>query len=226
MPELDAPRLRATLRTELNAAWQRLREAHAQDELYGFGVYTTGGLSYLTLTAFSERGLDQAVQRMQADEHGRDCDPALLRQTLRWSPCDSPLHTLGGAPLPESDAIVQAFDFEGFDDDDDGDEDDEDEDEDDGYAPEVGRIFALVVQALQEMDRQGQFGSGAARERLVLCVWKGDQSLRERHEFARALNPPAVARRFGREMNDGSRAFREAFFPGGTPYEEEALDDD
>jgi len=82
------------------------------------------------------------------------------------------------------------------------------------------------VQALQEMDRQGQFGGGAARERLVLCVWKGDQSLRERHEFARALNPPAVARRFGREMNDGSRAFREAFFPGGTPYEEEALDDD
>ena len=55
----------------------------------------------------------------------------------------------------------------------------------------------------------------------MLCVWKGDQSNLERHDFAKMLNPPAVAKRFGEEMNEGNRAFYKLNMP-----DEELPEDD
>ena len=220
MPELDSSLLLSTLRTELRGAWATLAAAHAQDGLYGFGVYTTDAASYLMVTAFSEAGLAQSVADHVGSKRGRDTDPELQRASLRWSPCDSPLHEEGSGLLPASDRIVQALDAEGGDADEDADDDDFDgEDDEDDYFddeqqdPAVGEVFRIAVQVLQEMDRDGLFGSGAERERLVLCIWKGDQSNVERHDFAKALNPPAVARRFGQEMNAGIRAFYKMHMP-------------
>ncbi len=219
MSELDSPLLLSTLRTELRGAWTTLAAAHAQDRLYGFGVYTTDSASYLMVTAFSEAGLAQCVSDYAGSKRGKGKDPELQRVSLRWSPCDSPLHEEGSGLLPESDRIVQELDVEGGGaDEDDGDFDGED-DEDDYFDdeeqdPAVGEVLRIAVQALQEMDRDGLFGTGADRERLVLCVWKGDQSNIERHEFAKALNPPTVAKRFGEEMNAGIRAFYQVYMPG------------
>ena len=73
MAVLDSPLLQDTLRDELRAAWTKIREAHASEQLYGFGVFTTDSASYLLVTAFSERTLDEAVARHVADfeEGGR-----------------------------------------------------------------------------------------------------------------------------------------------------------
>ena len=49
--------------------------------------------------------------------------------------------------------------------------------------------------------------AGDERERLVLSIWQGDQSNQSRHDFAKALNPPMVTARFGRELNDAARAY-------------------
>ena len=233
MSELDSSLLLSTLRTELRAAWAAVHDTHAAEQLYGFGVYTTDAASYLTVTAFSEAGLAAVVAHSLAGRRGQGHDPALQRATLRWSPCDSPLHGEGESLLSESDRIVQELALDAGDEEDDGDGDgdgrdfdedlDEDSDdffEDEARDPAVDAVFAIVVQVLQEMDGEGLFGSGAERERLVLCLWKGDQSNVERYEFARLLNPPAVARRFGEEMNAGTRAFYRLHLP------EEALPED
>ncbi len=225
MPELDSSLLLSTLRTELRGAWATLAAAHAQDQLYGFGVYTTDSASYLMVTAFSEAGLERCVADYAGSKMGKD--PALQRVSLRWSPCDSPLHEEGSGLLPESDRIVQELDAEGGGADEDDDDDDDDFDGEDDYFddeeqdPAVGEVFRIALQVLQEMDRDGLFGTGADRERLVLCVWKGDQSNVERYDFAKALNPPTVARRFGEEMNAGIRAFYQVYMP-----DEELPEDD
>jgi hypothetical protein len=226
MPVLDSPLLQTTLRDELRAAWIKIHGEHAQDQLYGFGVFTTDSASYLTVTAFSERGLDAAVARYLASKRGQGSDPALQRQALRWSSADSPLHAVGSTLLPRSDKIANDLDFEGRDLDElDNDEDAEDDDFDDELPdPEVEEVFQVAVQVLRELDREGLFGVGAERERLVLGLWKGDQSNLERHAYAKALNPPAVARRFGEEMNIGLRAFYQLYMPGEQLPEDDVFD--
>ncbi|HEY8977744.1 MAG TPA: DUF4303 domain-containing protein [Burkholderiaceae bacterium] len=228
MPTLDSPLLLATLRDELRAAWHAFRALPGHERLYGFGVYTTDSASYLTATAFSEAGLDAVAAKYRAGEFGEGRDPALLRESLRWSPADSPLHAEGLELLSRSDAMVQELDFEGrWDEDDDGDDDDDDDgddddlDADDERDPDVQEVFRVAAQALRELDAEGLFGSGDDRERLVLCIWEGDQSNEERYRHARSLNPPSVARRFGEEMNAGLRAYYRAYMP-----EEEAPEDD
>lgn len=228
MPALDSPLFETTLRDELRAAWATIHDAHAQDGLYGFGVYTTDSASYLMVTAFSEKTLDDAVARQVADfsEGGRAADlrqsalemggkpddPTLARQSLRWSPCDSPLHELGSGLLPKTDEIVQELDVEGRWADDADLDDDEFEEACETPDPDVEKVFRVIVQVLADLDREGVFGTGAERERLVLSVWQGDQSNLSRFEFAKALNPPAVAARFGREMNEGLVAYFKAFY--------------
>ena len=227
MPELDSSLLISTLRNELRAAWATIHGAHAPEQLYGFGVYTTDSASTLMATAFSEAGLAASVAHAVASRRGQGRDPELQRATLRWSPCDSPLHGEGESLLTESDRLVQELELDGGgendDDAEDFDEDLDDDDflEDEDHDPVVEAVFAIAVQVLQEMDRDGLFGRGAERERLVLCIWKGDQSNVERHEFAKLLNPLPVARRFGEEMNAGIRAFYKLHMP-----QEEVPDDD
>jgi len=217
-PVLDSALLRATLREELRAAWRQIREAHAQDGLYGFGVYTTPSAGYLNVTAFSEKGLDEVVadyvrefgeggrsakvRQAALRMGGRPDDPDLLRRSLRWSPCDSPLHTFGTDLLARSDRIIHAADFEGRWVDDDDLDDDEFDDACETPDPDVQEVFRIVVEELQRLDREGFFGTGAERQGFVLSIWQGDQSNLSRHAFAKMLNPPETAARFGREMND------------------------
>jgi hypothetical protein len=224
MPTLDSTLLCSTLRVELRAAWTKIRADHAQERLYGFGAYTTDSASYLMVTAFSESGLESQVAKYLASERGKGSDPVLQRQTLRWSPCDSPLHQEGSDLLPKSDKIVDALNLEGDPDGEDFDEDDDDFDEGDEPDPAIAEVIAIAVQVLQEMDKEGLFGAGAERERLVLCVWKGDQSNMERYEFAKALNPPAVATRFGEELNEGNRAFYRVHMPDEQLPEDDVFD--
>jgi hypothetical protein len=236
MPALDSPLLLAALRDELRAAWHTFRSLPGHDCLYGFGVYTTDTASYLTATAFSDTGLDAVVAKYLAGKFGQGRDPALLRESLRWSAADSPLHAAGLELLSRSDAIVQELDIEGrwsegADDEDDADgdengdenddENDDDVDFDDLLDPDVLAVFRTAQQALSDLDEEGLFGHGTERERLVLCIWEGDQSNEARYLYAKSLNPPSVARRFGQEMNAGLRAYYRAWMP-----EEEAPQDD
>lgn len=238
MVVLDSALLKSTLRDELRAAWHTLHADPAHGRLYGFGVYTTDSASYLMVTAFGERGLDGLVARAVADfgpggrhadlrqfalkSGGTPDDPELQRVSLRWSPCDSPLHEIGSGLLPRSDKIVQELDFEGrWNDDADLDDDAFEETLEHGD-PEVDAVFRVVQEVLRELDHEGLFGSGAEREGLVLSIWEGDQSNRSRYDFAKALNPPAVAARFGRELNAAARAY-DRLFHGQVPAREDEV---
>lgn len=227
MPVLDSALLQSTLRDELRAAWRKLQAEHGQDRLYGFGVYTTETASYLMVTAFSEKGLDTRVAQSVADfgpggrhadlrafalkNGGTPDDPTWQRQSLRWSPCDSPLHEVGSGLLPRSHGIVQELDFAGRWCDDADLDDDEFEEALEQGDPDIDEVFRVIQQALKELDLEGVFGHGPERHRLVLSIWEGDQSDEARYAFAKALNPPTVVARFGREMNDGAQAYDRLF---------------
>jgi hypothetical protein len=190
MPTIDREALDTTMRAELRAAWATLRGRHPGERFYSFGLYTTDLAEYLSVTASTEEGLSEVTQRYVTRNGG---DPAAQRLSLRWSPCDSPLHGEGEALLGETARIRRAG----------PDPSDDTPEADDANA----LIFDVAIQALRQLDAEGVFGQGLERAQLVLGIWKGDQSDEERIEFASLLNPRAVAERFAREIADSSRAF-------------------
>lgn len=190
MTTVDPQLFRSALKEELRAAWRTLRAAHRGERFYSFGFYTAALAEYLMVTASTEEGLSRVTDKY-VEEYGGD--PLLRRASLRWSPCDSPLHAEGQELLPKSTALRDA----GPDPYDDSPEADE----------TVTLVYEAAVEVLAEMDRDGEFGADLARSQLVLGVWSGDQSNEERIEFARVLNPPDVVTRFSRELEEGVKAF-------------------
>jgi hypothetical protein len=187
---LDRLGLTATLTEELREAWRSLRESHPGERFYSFGFYTTALAEYLMVTASTEEGLSRVTAEYVQKDGG---DPVLRRASLRWSPCDSPLHLEGEELLPRSTLLRDAG---------------PDPYEDSPEADEtVSLVYAAAVEALSTLDREGVFGSAETRSQMVVGIWSGDQSNEERIEFARALNPPAVVERFARELEEGVSAF-------------------
>ena len=190
MSPIDRDTFHSTLKRELRSAWTALQLAHPTERFYSFGVYTTEVAGYLTVTASTEEGLATAA-KTYADRNGGD--PVLIRASLRWSPCDSPLHAEGATLLAESDLLRQ---------------DGPDPYEDSAESGEaIDLIFDVAVMALRELDAEGIFGREVERARLTLGIWMGDQSNEDRIEFARLLNPEPVAQRFAHEITAGTQAF-------------------
>ena len=189
MADIDRAELRAAMIAELRAAWTALQQAHPAERFYSFGVYTAPCAEYLMVTASTEEGLAAATKTYHAQD-GRH--RTLRRVSLRWSPCDSPLHEEGQELLTRSDAVRQSGP-------------DPYDDTAEGEAA-VALVFEVVVEALQALDRANTFGTGEERQRIVLGVWMGDQSDEERIDV-RLLNPAAVADSFERDIEAGNRAF-------------------
>src|SRR5215468_10264015 len=100
--QIERAILRSTLLEEVRAAWSALRQAHPGERFYAFGIYTTDVVDYLMITASTEEGLSK-VTAEYSGKYGGDID--LRRRSLRWSPCDSPLHLEGDGLLARSDAL-------------------------------------------------------------------------------------------------------------------------
>ena len=187
---LDRLLFTQTLTAELREAWRFLQAAHTGARFYSFGFYTAALAEYLMVTASTEEGLSQVTAEYVQRGGG---DPALRRASLRWSPCDSPLHLEGEGLLPRSTLLREAG---------------PDPYEDSPEADEtVSLVYEAAVEGLAALDREGEFGSGEARAQIVVGIWCGDQSNEERVEFARTLNPPAVVDRFARVLEEGETAF-------------------
>jgi hypothetical protein len=159
---------------------------------------------------FGPGGRHADLRQFALDNGGTPDDPAWQRQSLRWSPCDSPLHELGSGLLPRSHQIARELAEGRWNDDADLDDDEFEEVLERGD-PEIDEVFRILQQVLKELDLEGEFGHGPVRHRLVLSVWQGDQSNESRYAFAKALNPPSVVARFGRELNDAVHAYDRLF---------------
>jgi hypothetical protein len=105
MASIDRVDFCSTLKRELRAAWETLRCTHPDEHFYSFGLYTTALVDYLMVTVSTEEGLSAATKGYIERDGG---DPILRQESLRWSPCDSPLHQAGEALLAESDGLRRA----------------------------------------------------------------------------------------------------------------------
>jgi hypothetical protein len=136
-------------------------------------------------------GLDAVTARYVAASPGGAAE--LQRASLRWSPCDSPLHGEADSCLEEANALRTA-----------GPDPYDDSPESNAF---VELVFEVAVDALRELDAAGTFGLGPERQMLTLGIWKGDQSDEERVFFVQQLNDLSVADRFSEEVACANDAF-------------------
>jgi hypothetical protein len=183
MRTIDPSLLRSAFYDETKAAWRLLRKRYPSEDFYAFGLFTTELASYLTITASTEQGLTRSAAEYAARASKSAADYLI---PLRWSPADSPLRD-GDKLLSRCQAIrdlgPDPYDCT------------EEENE-----TSIHTVFTAFTDAARQLDKEGEFGTGPARERLIIGIWWGDQSDEERLALASPLNSHASVRRFGREM--------------------------
>lgn len=117
---------------------------------------------------------------------GFSSEEGLSRPELRWSPSRWPFageaeeHFLRAAEM--LDELRLEFD-----------------DDDDALARLEDELWEALHRVLGDLDRQGLFGEGAAREQLVVNVLFEEPDFAVHVASARRLNPPATFRRFAEE---------------------------
>lgn len=176
MGPIDRQLFQETMLEEFREAWHTLHRAHPGEHFYAFGLYTAERAEYLMVTASTEEGLASIANPPTA-------------AALRWSPCDSPLHAEGTELLQRSDRLRRS-----------GPDPYEDSVESDEA---VTLVSDVAVDVLKRLDDEGLFGAGIERARLVLGIFRGDQTDEERLDFAYRLNPRRVVERFARELREG-----------------------
>ncbi len=190
MADFDFQRLRSVLTPACLTAFRELRENHKDESFYCMGLYTCGLRSSLMPTAMTEEGLDQAFRSNRSYSGSAHRSDDHLRASLRWSPCDSPLHLEGEHHFDEVNklmndvyATLRTVDtdhgWEEFDD----------------FTKGVDNA---ICEVLESVDLAGVFGTRQEREKIFVSILMGDQD-DSILEFGRRLNPEKTFQQFEKE---------------------------
>jgi hypothetical protein len=162
MPHIDYSLLERELKSAAADAFERLCEAASGEHVYAFGLYTCGEGTYLVATGNSEEALRQAANRKDV--------PA---EALRWSPCDWPYHEIGRDLFVNVQRVLDEAWSDDFSE----------------TMVDALRVFDIALRVLQELSGAGVFGVEDARKKIVINLWKGDQSREELAAWGAQLNP-------------------------------------
>lgn len=161
-------------------AFQAIRADHPDEQMYVFALYSEDAAMTVCPAANSE----EAYARKS-----RDANPA-RRVGLRWNTGDwayefEHVEMLDGAYRMLIDLRESIGEMEFLESD----------------APED--VFRTMVAALEELNAEGFFGTGEARERVTVFFTLSDGGEEWEAYSAPRCNPPAVAERFLREVTPG-----------------------
>lgn len=129
--------------------------------LYGFCLYSTPLVEYLGVTLFTEEGLTAVAEQYQNDHHFRHKSLTQLKQTLRWSACDSPHHDENEDIFEAINDKLQLLQ-----------EDAEALESEEAYNAYLKALYAILVRALNEVKAMRPLNPQA----ILFSVWFGDQS--------------------------------------------------
>lgn len=197
MAQVDFGLLRRRIANATRQTFDAVREAHSGESFYVFALYSVEDAVIVNPSTNSEEVYQSAVARQMANDRykkrleslGISLSAALLGDQ-RWSAHEWKYE------CAESDGFDAVNDLInnrglGF----------HDKDDPLGFVKFKAGVFASMVMALSDLNKQGYFGNGVARESLtVFCsvpnswctVWLEEDS-------ARRLNPPRVFQKFAEE---------------------------
>ena len=171
--------LREAFKSDLAACWQYARSLHPKETPYAFALHGLEGTPHLYPCVLTEEGLTEVAKRYITQGYYETLAEA--RKELRYSIEDSPHHTELDEHFATVDALVEPV------------EDTLDETE------RYSLLAKAAMDAFAALDKQGLFGKGKQREKLLLMI---DTSLAEKDwssPSVKKLNPRAAAKRYENE---------------------------
>jgi len=175
--EEDVEAIRVAIREASRLAWTELRSAKPSESFYYFGLWTTSVVHRPAPTAVSCEGLAAVASEYAA--RGSDAS----EEDLRWSHCDSPYDLFGDHHFA---SVAELFIAIG-----------------DPYErPDAVNeaLLDALVGALADLDREGFFGVGSERDRVVVNVtMPGEEDELSILSRARKLNPRSALRLYERD---------------------------
>ncbi|ABI39065.1 hypothetical protein Shewmr4_1992 [Shewanella sp. MR-4] len=141
--------------------------------LYGFCLYSTPLVEYLGATLFTEEGLTAVAEQYQNDHRFRHKSLTQLKQTLRWSACDSPHHNENEDIFEAINDKLQLLQ-----------EDAEALESEKTYDAYLKALYAILVRALNEVKAMRPLNPQA----ILFSVWFGDQSDTDINYFVQNCN--------------------------------------
>jgi hypothetical protein len=135
------------------AAFSELRTAHPGETSYGFSLALTADPPGVTASANTEEGLRRTAERFAANGYGTvDTLSADAPESLRWRASDREHRGVGADRFDEVNTVVTDA-VEGRDPDD-----------------VIDGLTAELAGAIRDLNREGFFGRGPDRDRVVALV--------------------------------------------------------
>jgi hypothetical protein len=170
------------------AAFLDVQQAHTDERFYLFALFTCGDLGYVVPTASTEEGLTQVAQEYAKKERYQEFSLQQLREDLRWSPADSPLHLDGEEHFHAVNKLAEHIPSILY--------EIPTDDSWDEFNTFCDKVLGVYVEVLKQLDAEGIFGVGEQRDSVLLNILMGDQGSDEWLRYAKLLNPEAVYRHF------------------------------
>lgn len=170
----------AALRTAAETFLRAVSKEHPGETLYGFLFEISCEGFSAHGAAATEEGLRRYAEEYAAEDGG---DADQLQAEFRWGSTEDAWYQQPDAAFDAVNRLLARAEREGLN--------------------EMcgGVLEGLCIDVLKELDAAGTFGTGAARERVILgvCYIGGDNSPEEFLGWAKQVNPPRVFKRLRAE---------------------------
>ena len=178
---IDWTQFQAAVRDGARAAFREVRAVHPSEHFYAFALYTDDGVMTVVPAANSE------------ESFGRKGGGKAEAAYYRWATGEWAYKAVGSEHFGAAYVLLNGEGRDGED------AEAEDEWEESPQFAEFRRqVIESLVGALVDLEGEGFFGRGAAREGVTVfvSVSDSDDTVEIENESARRLNPPAVYERF------------------------------
>ena len=195
--QVDFTELRKRLGLAARQFFDSVRAEHSNDRFYSFALCTHDGANCVWAAANSEEAYKQAAAQRVADEsktkwldsHGISLKACLLGD-YRWSAFEWQYASVDPDEFSSVDELINNRGVGVY-----------DENDPSGFENFKVCVFASMVLALSDLDADGYFGVGAARESVTLFCSVADSDCGGwlEKDSARRLNSPEVFEKFNEE---------------------------
>lgn len=182
-----------SLKNSARKEFEIIKANHKGEKFYSFALYTSDSFNYFSTTAASDEQFQNVLKNYRGSNPGTYDDYDADYYSLKWSPCDSPIHdeTEIIKEVDESLSVIKAEN--GIYD---------NEDSEFGWLRYMYCVEKIALEVLAELDEEGIFGIGADREKVAINLLMGDQSNEDRLKYAAILNPKESFIMYEKEMKE------------------------
>ncbi len=199
----DAVLFREKLLIASRQGFETLKQVHANESVYCYAYCTNGSLGYVIPILGTEEALTRRAIKYLDDEKRECSNLAQARAEIRHNPGDLAAQTsvdlendlfreICEMTHQRSTALFEAWSLIG--------EKHGEDAANTATEPYYFQFIDLCYSVLKQLDREGVFGTGIQREKVIVNFLFDDQDIESMIKSAQELNPASVVEKYKAEL--------------------------